>query len=121
MQQALLCLPLERPLFLREHATGTYCALAYALEKLAVDLLLGLSQSLLEFAIVYWMMGLHGSFLLHVLNSAALTAVVAATALPFGCLASTPAEASGTEPLVFVPQFVFAGYFLQIPKVWNER
>ena len=116
-QPVLLLFPSERPRFVREYATGTYGAAAYFCSKLVTELPLSLSTSLLAFIIGYWMVGLHGSFILHVLITWLIGLCAASTALLFGCVAANAQEAMQAAPAIFVPQILFAGLFVQIDQI----
>ena len=109
--------PSERPRFVREYATGTYGAFAYFCSKLVTELPLSFSTSLLAFIIGYWMVGLHGSFILHVLITWLVGLCAASTGLLFGCVAANAQEAMQAAPAIFVPQILFAGLFIKIDQI----
>jgi ABC-type multidrug transport system permease subunit len=72
----------------REYATGTYGASAYFWSKLSTELPLSFITSLLAFLITYWMLDLHGPFILHVLITWLIGLAASSTALLFGCVAA---------------------------------
>ncbi len=102
---------------MREYATGSYGATAYFLSKLCTELPLSFLTSLLSFLIVYWMVGFHGSFILHVLITWLIGLCAASTALLFGCLAANANEAMQAAPAIFVPQILFAGLFVKVDQI----
>ncbi len=109
--------PSERPRFVREYATGSYSAFAYFCSKLTTELPLNFSTSVLAFLITYWMVGFHGSFILDVLIIWLIGLSAASTALLFGCIASSAQQAMQASPVIFVPQILFAGLFVQIEQI----
>jgi len=115
----LLTFPSERPVFLREASAGMYSASAYFFAKGLIELPMMFAQSNLVFLITYWTVGLQAPF--HMLVIAYLLEGFAATsaALAVGCLASDAKQGIEVTPLLFVPQIMFAGFFIktaQIPK-----
>lgn len=119
-QPLLLRFPLDRAIFLREYATSSYGAVPYFLSKSLVELPQSLAQSVITWLAVYWLMGFHGSILVYVLVFWVTGMAAASTALLVGCLASNPEVAQQAAPAIFVPQLLFAGFFIkteQIP-VW---
>jgi ABC-type multidrug transport system ATPase subunit/ABC-type multidrug transport system permease subunit len=119
-QPIILLFPSERPLFVREYATGTYSAVAYFWSKLVMELPLSLTTALITFLTCYWLEALHGNFILHVITMWLLGLAAASVALLAGCVASSAKQAVEATPAIFVPQILFAGFFIkttQIP-VW---
>ena len=117
LQPILLLLPSERPRFVREYATGSYGATAYFLSKLCTELPLTFLTSLISFFIVYWMVGFHGSFILHVLITWLIGLCASSTALLVGCIAANSNAALEVSPAIFIPQILFAGLFVQIDRI----
>ena len=62
-QPLLLNFPTERPVFLREHAVGTYSAFPYFLSAMFVEIPIGVIQMLLVYLVTYWVVGLAGNFI----------------------------------------------------------
>ncbi len=116
-QPVLLLFPSERPRFVREYATGSYGSIAYFCSKLVTELPLNFSTSVLAFIITYWMVELHGSFILDVLIAWLIGLSAASTALLFGCIAASAQQAMQASPVIFVPQILFAGLFVQIEQI----
>ena len=117
LQPILLLLPSERPRFVREYATGSYGATAYFFSKLCTELPLTFLTSLISFFIVYWMVGFHGSFILHVLITWLIGLCASSTALLVGCIAANANEALQVSPTIFIPQILFSGLFVQIDRI----
>jgi len=119
-QPLLLRFPLDRAIFLREYATSSYGAVPYFLSKSMIELPQSLIASFLTWIAVYWLMGFHGSFVYATLVFWLTGLAAASTALLVGCLATNPEVAQQVAPAIFVPQLLFAGFFIateQIP-VW---
>jgi ABC-type multidrug transport system permease subunit len=112
-QSILLKFPSERPLFLREYSTGTYAATSYFLSKLVTELPLTFIFTLLQTILVYFMIGMQGSFILIVLACFGLGAASSSMAVLLGCLVSDIKEATEMSNLLFVPQLLFAGFFIR--------
>jgi ABC-type multidrug transport system permease subunit len=116
-QPVLLLFPSERPRFVREYATGSYSATAYFWSKLVTELPLGFATAVLAFLITFWMVQLHGSFILDVLIAWLIGLCAASTALFFGCLAASAQQAMQAAPIIFVPQILFAGLFVKVDQI----
>jgi len=119
-QPALLAIPEERPLFLREYSTDHYSISGYFLSRLTVEALVTLLQSLVGNVICFFLIGLQSNFFYFTLISYSLSMASTAVAVLLGCLVSTPALAMELLPLLFVPQMLFAGFFVavQLLPVW---
>ena len=120
LQPILLLFPSERPRFVREFATGTYGAGPYFWSKLFTEVPMTFITALLTFLIAYWLMGLRGSFILHVLTAWLISLTAASTALFFGCIVPNANAAMQVAPGIFVPQILFAGLFIKLDQmpVW---
>lgn len=116
-QPLLLNFPTERPVFLREHAVGTYSAFPYFLSAMFVEIPIGVIQMLLVYIVTYWVVGLAGNFIYLVLVTSLLGFVSASTAILIGALTSTVETALQSAPLTFVPQILFAGFFIPIALI----
>lgn len=117
MQPILLGFPLERPVFLRDYAANMYGCVPYFLAKSMIELPMTFLTSLETFLISYWTMGLQGNFIELVLVAWALSLTAASTALFIGCSVSSVQTAQELAPLMFVPQILFAGVFVQIDLI----
>merc|ERR1711981_781728 len=102
-QPMLLLFPLERPVFLREYAAGTYTSVPYFLSKLLVEIPKAFITALLIFVASYWLMDLQGNFFVMTSIVALLGLVSASTALLIGASASSVTTAQRFAPAVFVP------------------
>lgn len=116
-QPTLLEFPLERPVFLREYATATYGAIAYFFSKTLVELFLTFFQSGVVWLVVYWIVKVQGNILYMILLNWTLGMVASSTSLMIGCLVSDIKTAVQLSPAVFVPQLLFAGFFIKIEQI----
>eukprot|EP00435_Cladocopium_sp_Y103_P048001 s455_g14.t1 len=119
-QPLLLKFPLDRGIFLREYATQTYGAAPYFISKSVVELPQTFLNAAVTWAAAYFLMGLQGSFIMYVLIFWLTGIAAASTALLVGCIATNAEVAQQAAPAVFVPQLLFAGFFItseQIP-IW---
>merc|ERR1719253_104358 len=116
----LLAFPTERPVFLREISAGMYGAPAYFVSKTLLEVPLIALQAAVALGIPYGTVGLQGSFLV-LAGAYLLTGFCAASiAICVGCAVTHAKVALEVAPLLFVPQILFAGFFIkteQIPKV----
>lgn len=116
-QPVILSFPLERPVFLREYATGSYGITSYFWSKLVVELPLSLLTFVVSWVCAYWLMELNGNFFELILETWALALVASSTALLLGCCSSNVQVAVQLAPLVFIPQLLFAGFFIAIEQI----
>jgi len=116
-QPMILAFPLERPIFLREYATNTYSGSAYFVSKMAVELPLSLVSAVIALLITYWLIAFQGSLIVLILCYWVLGLVSSASALLLGSLAQSTEVAMQVTPLVFVPQLLFAGFFIKINQI----
>jgi len=116
-QPLLLRFPLDRGIFLREYATGTYGAAPYFISKSMVEIPQAFLNGAIVWLVSYWMMALNGNFFIYVLVFALSGTAAASTALLVGCLASNPEVANQAAPAIFVPQLLFAGFFIRAEQI----
>lgn len=113
-QPVMLSFPFERPMFLREYSTGTYGAPAYFLCKALWELPLSMLAVLVQQAIMYPMIGFRGNFGYIVLTLFGLASASSSVAVLLGCLAPDVKKVTELSTLLFVPQLLFAGFFIRI-------
>lgn len=116
-QPVLLAFPLERPVFLREYRTGTYNVLPYFLSKTLVELFMSFLTMAVAVLVGYWLMGLQGSVILLILCTWILAVVSSSVALFLGCAVKDVTLALELTPLIFVPQIMFAGFFIKMSDI----
>eukprot|EP00051_Salpingoeca_urceolata_P021538 m.339302 g.339302 ORF g.339302 m.339302 type:complete len:604 (+) comp19816_c0_seq22:128-1939(+) len=119
-QPMLLTFPLQRPVFLREYATSHYGVIPYFVSKVLLELPLTFITACLVWVVSYWLMELRGNFIYLVLVSWMLGLVASSTALMLGSALPNVKVAMELAPAIFVPQLLFAGFFVQteLIPVW---
>jgi ABC-type multidrug transport system permease subunit len=124
-QPVMLMFPFERPMFMREYSTGTYGAFAYFVTKTLADLPMTFLQTIVQYVIVYFMIGFQGNFIYLALASFGLGVGSASCGMALGCAVTDVKQVTELSPVIFVPQLLFAGFFVateNIPKVlrWSQ-
>lgn len=116
-QPVLLTFPYERPVFIREYLTGTYGILPYVTTKFLIEAPMAMAQSLLGLTCGYFLMNLKGEFFTMWVACFLLATVSASVAVLLGSIATNVKMAVELMPLVFVPQLLFAGFFVDITHI----
>lgn len=116
-QPVMLAFPLERPVFLREYSTGTYSCSAYFLSKGLVEVALAFVQNLVAYALVYPLLELQGDFISLVACAWALGIASSSVAVVLGASVPDVRAVAELAPAVFVPQILFAGFFVKISQI----
>jgi len=104
---------------MREYSTGTYSAPAYFLAKSLVELPMTLLQNVVQYALVYPLCNFRGNVLYMILTAWGLGASAASVACLLGCLVPNVTSVQELAPVVFVPQMLFSGFFIQTSKIPN--
>mmetsp|Transcript_33515 Transcript_33515/g.58849 ORF Transcript_33515/g.58849 Transcript_33515/m.58849 type:complete len:527 (+) Transcript_33515:753-2333(+) len=115
----LLSFPEERPVFLREYSTNHYGTVSYFTSRLAMEALVTFLQILVLLLISYNMVALQSGFFRFLAIEYGLAMSSTAVAVLLGCAVEDPKMATEFLPLLFVPQLLFAGFFIRtdlIPK-----
>lgn len=113
-QPALFAIPEERPIFLREYSTSHYSAGSYFISKFTMEATITFLQILVQCLINYFLIGFTASFGLYLAIVYALSLASTAVAVLLGCSVSDSKMAQELLPLLFVPQMLFAGFFVAI-------
>jgi len=116
-QPTLLTFPMERPVFLREASCGMYGAPAYFMAKMVVELPLLFVTSAEIWLFGYFFCEFNGNFIVIVLGSFLIASVAASTALIIGSAVPNVKKGMELTPLCFVPQLLFAGFFVKIELI----
>jgi ABC-type multidrug transport system ATPase subunit len=109
--------PLERPVFIREYATGTYGAVPYFLSKVAMELPISLAQCLMALFISYFLIDLQGNFFLLWMVLWLNNLSAASASLLAGCVVTDPSNVSEIAPFISTPQIIFTGFFIRIDQI----
>merc|ERR1719149_466065 len=105
-QPTLLSFPLERPIFLREYAVGSYSSVSYFISKLMIELPVAFLQVLISWAVSFHMIDLQGNFLYMVMAAFLLSLASTGIAVFLGCCFTDAKTVTEMSPLVFVPQLL---------------
>ena len=111
-QPALLAFPDERPVFLREYSTDHYSVVSYFCARLTMEAFVTFFQILLQCIITYFLIQFTMDFFLMVGVIYALAMASTAYAVLLGCAVEEPKLGQEMLPLLFVPQMLFAGFFV---------
>jgi hypothetical protein len=109
---SLMQFPVERPIFLREYSTGHYNVVSYFCSRLTMEMFMTLLQIFISTGITYNMMQLQQVYIGFVGVVYGLAMTSTALAVMIGSLVENPATAIEFLPILFVPQFLFAGFFV---------
>jgi ABC-type multidrug transport system ATPase subunit len=116
-QPTMLSFPSERPVFLREYSAGMYAIGPYFLSKSMVEVPLIFATSAITIAMCFPMLALQGQFILHLLSIFLVGITSASVALVTGCAISDVKTVQELAPVLFVPQILFAGFFVKLSQV----
>ena len=116
-QPTLLTFPAERPVFLREYASNMYGIAPYFLSKTIVELAFLAAQVTLMVLVAYWLMALSGNFGIFMASFSLLGAASSSVALLLSCAVGNAKLAIELLPLCFVPQILFAGFFVKLSMI----
>jgi hypothetical protein len=116
----LLIFPQERPVFLREYSTNHYSVVAYFLSRFGVEAFTTAVQCFLTAIITYYLIGFQSGFGWHFLVLYVLSMASTALAVLIGSAIEDPKLALEFLPVLFVPQILFAGFFVnpEFIPVW---
>jgi hypothetical protein len=111
-QPALLAFPEERPVFLREYSTNHYSVISYFLARLSNEAIITGGQIFVNCLITYFMIGFQTTFGLFFATVYSLAMASTALAVLLGCAVEDPKLGQEMLPILFVPQMLFAGFFV---------
>ncbi|GAX27856.1 ATP-binding cassette, subfamily G (WHITE), member 2 [Fistulifera solaris] len=112
-QPALLSFPEERPVFLREYSTNHYSVFSYFVSRLTMEAVITGGQIMIQLLITYFLIGFQGNFGMYFVTVYTLAMASTALAVALGCSVEDPKLAQEMLPILFVPQMLFAGFFVQ--------
>ena len=87
------------------------------MSKSIIEVPITLIQIIVQFIIVYNMMDLQGFYVYLVLASWGLGLASASVAVALGCLVPDVKQVTELAPLLFVPQILFAGFFVKMSQI----
>lgn len=111
-QPSLLAFPTERPVFLREYSTNHYSVASYFASRFTMEATITLAQILVQLTLVYNMISFQGTFWMFLVTTYSLAMASTALAVVLGCSVEDPKVAQEMVPILFVPQLLFAGFFV---------
>lgn len=111
-QPALLAFPEERPVFLREYSTNHYSVVAYFVSRLTMEAFITGIQILVMTCITYFMISFQMDYRWMYLTVYSLAMASTALAVLLGCSVEDAKLATEMLPILFVPQMLFAGFFV---------
>lgn len=111
-QPSLLAFPEERPVFLREYSTNHYSVVAYFISRLTMEAFITGCQVLVMTCITYFMIGFQMEYRWLYLTTYSLAMSSTALAVMLGCSVEDAKLATELLPILFVPQMLFAGFFV---------
>lgn len=119
-QPALLAFPEERPVFLREYSTNHYSVVSYFVSRFTMEAFITALQVLVQVAITYNMINLQANFGIFYATVYCLAMASTALAVMLGSAVEDPKMAQEMLPILFVPQMLFAGFFVapELIPVW---
>ena len=115
--QSLFEFPSQRPLFLREYATGTYTAANYFFSKSIIEITLIFVQIFVQFTILYFLISFRANFFLFVLIAWGIGVASSSTAILFSVCVNDVRTAAQYQALLFTPQILFVGFFIRITQI----
>jgi hypothetical protein len=116
-QPAIFGIPAERPVFVREYSTDHYSVIAYFLSRLTVEAIITLLQVFVQSILVWNLMQFQAPFFKYTFALYVLGMASTAVAVFLGCSVTNTKSAQELLPLVFVPQMLFAGFFIPLSNL----
>ena len=74
-------------------------------------------QTVVQFLVLYWLIDFQGNFILFVLISWGLGLASSSIAVVMGCALTNVKDVTEMSPILFVPQILFAGFFIRISQI----
>ena len=118
-QPALFAIPYQRPVFLREYSTNHYSVTAYFMSSFTIEAILTAIQCLVAVLLSYFLIGFQANFFLFYLITYVASMCATAMAVLVGCAIEDPKMAQEFYPILFIPQMLFAGFFVAISLLPN--
>ena len=115
-QPALLAFPVERPVFLREYSTNHYSVISYFISRFTIEASITAIQIFVQLLLSYYLINLQAGFINTFIFTYVLAMASTAMAVMLGCAVEDPKLGQEMLPILFVPQMLFAGFFV-IPEL----
>lgn len=120
MMGCLVAFQAERPIFIREHSTGSYTTLTYYLAKVISDLPFFMIVPIIQGTISYWMVGYQAEpdkFFIHLAGCLCITFTAHALGLSISSGSPSMDISMAISPMVFIPLMLLGGFFLNVDSV----
>jgi len=116
-QPVILSFPFQRPVFVREYASGLYGTAPYVFANTVINIPMTYLTIVVQLSCVYWLMGFNANWGL--LSAILLLQGLAAGSmgLALGSLVADVSKGMEIAPLLLVPQILFAGFFVPLTQV----
>jgi ABC-type multidrug transport system permease subunit len=111
-QSALMDLPKDRPVFLREYSTNHYAILPYFLSRFSVECTVTLLQALVQLVAAVFLMRLSINFVTFLVINFLLGIASSSMGVLIGSAVEDPTVAAELMPALIVPQLLFSGFFI---------
>lgn len=116
-QPVLLTFTSERPVFIREKASNMYGIMPYFLSKTLIEVPVILTTNTVALLLTYWSLALQGNFFAILLAFFLIAFAATSTALMAASMVADAKQAMEAAPGLFVPQILFAGFFIKMDLV----
>lgn len=111
-QSALMDLPKDRPVFLREYSTNHYSIVPYFLSRFTVECTITLMQALVQLVTAVFLMKLRINFFTFWALNFLLGIASTSIGVLIGSGVEDPTVAAELMPALIVPQLLFSGFFI---------
>lgn len=111
-QPALMAFPEDRPVFLREYTTNHYRVISYFLARFTSEAIITFLQVFVGIIITFFLLDFQSNFFEFVLINYAAAMASTAASIWLGCSIEDPQLGIQLLPMLFVPQMLFAGFFV---------
>jgi len=107
----------ERGIFLREYLVKSYGVTAWMVSKTLFEIPVTILVETEVICITYWLVGFQAEIYWLIGGLSMLGMSAASVSLLFGCTGPDARASLEASPLIFVPQFLFAGFFVPIKQI----
>jgi hypothetical protein len=116
-QALLIAYANERPIMLREHASGLYAITAYSLSKDVLEYPIVLTVVLIYLTLGYLIGGMVGSYLLLLLGMVLIGLSAAAISFLFAAVTTTVSAGAQVGTYLLIVQVILSGFFIAVDQV----
>jgi hypothetical protein len=87
------------------------------MSKVALELPITFAQTVVQYILVYFMVDMQGSWIYITLAAWGLGVASCSVAMMLGCVVSEVKDVTELAPMLFVPQLLFAGFFIRTSQI----